>query len=282
MFFLLAAILTSSCIIIGFKLFERFRIDNVTAITVNYLVASGLGFMLCPAGTIITSFYQQSWFVLSLLSGFLLAATFIVYALSAQRSGVAVTSVSGKMSVVIPVLLGLMWYNEPAGWGKILGIVLALAAFYLTFVRKGEKFIKGAYIFPLLLFVGNGINDGILKVAEQDYLQNDFIFFLATAFTVSLIIGTTVLAVRSVVRKQLPNLRSIIAGIALGLVNWYSTYFFLMGLHHFDVSYFVPLFNVSIVTTGALAGAVFFREKLRMINWIGIAIAMAAIVLMAF
>lgn len=282
MIYLLSAILTSTLIILGFKVFEKLRIDTVTAITTNYLIASGLGFWLAGEQVNVSTLPFESWFPLSMISGVLLIATFYVYASSAQKSGIAITAVSGKMSVVIPVLLGFIWYNDDASWTKIAGIILAMLAFWLTFRKKNEKKERIIWLLPLLLFLGNGMNDSVFKIAEEDHLQDDFIYFLATAFAASLILGLIVLFIRNIRTRMTFSWKSIVAGVVLGIVNWYSTYFFLQGLHHFDVSLFVPVFNVSIVLGGALGGYLLFREKLRPVNWIGILLAIGAITLMAF
>lgn len=282
MFYLISAIITSALILIIFKVFEKWKIDNLVAITVNYLVAAGLGLWLCSDTADFASVLQQPWIYISLLAGLMLMMTFLIYGTSVQKAGLAITSVAGKMSVVIPVLLGLIWFNETAGWGKIVGISLAMIAFWLAF-RKKESVTKRTMYFylPVLLFFGNGFNDSLLKIAEKNYITNDFIFFLATAFTVSLVIGIMLSGVKYVRTKKVPNGRSILAGILLGVLNWYSTYFFLVGMRHFEVSLFVPVFNISVVVIAALAGLIFFKQHLKPINWIGIAIAVIAIVLMA-
>lgn len=282
MFYLFAAILTSSIIVITFKVFERWHIDTVVAITINYLVASLLGFWLCHSDSNLMSAPHQTWFPLSVMSGIMLLATFYIYASSTQKAGVAITSVSGKMSVVIPVMLGFIWFRDAVTWNKVAGIAVALLAFWLTFKKDRTLPINKKYFFlPVLLLLGNGINDSLLKLAEGLYIKGDFVFFLSTAFSISLVIGLVLLIIKSLKKRRLPHWKSILAGIFLGLLNWYSTYFFLVSLSYFDVSWLVPVFNVSIVTTGTLAGFFIFREKLRLVNWTGILLAICAIVLMA-
>lgn len=282
MFYLISAIITSALILIIFKVFEKWKIDNLVAITVNYLVAAGLGLWLCSDTADFASVLQQPWIYISLFAGVMLMMTFLIYGTSVQKAGLAITSVAGKMSVVIPVLLGLIWFNETAGWGKIVGISLAMIAFWLAFRKKESGAKRTIYFYlPVLLFFGNGLNDSLLKIAEKNYITNDFIFFLATAFTVSLVIGIMLSGVKYVRTKKVPDGRSILAGILLGVLNWYSTYFFLVGMRHFEVSLFVPVFNISVVVIAALAGLFFFKQHLKPINWVGIAIAVGAIVLMS-
>lgn len=282
MFYLIAAILTSSAIFVTFKVFERWKIDTLTAITINYLVAAGLGFWLCADTADFSTILDQSWLLLALASGCLLMLTFLVYGTSVQKVGMAITSVAGKMSVVIPVLLGLLWFHESAGWSKIAGISVAMVAFFMALHKKESSALRSIYFYlPILLFFGNGANDALFKIAEKHYIADDFIFFLATAFAFSLILGIIASTVKTIKTRKGPDGRSILAGIILGLLNWYSTYFFLVGMRHFEVSLFIPVFNISIVVLAALFGMLFFKERLRVINWVGIALAIVAILFMA-
>lgn len=283
MYYLIAAILTSGSIIILFKIFEAWKIDNLVAITVNYLVAAALGVWLCYDTAEFSQVMDQSWLYLAVLSGFMLIITFLIYGTSVQKAGLAITSVAGKMSVIIPVLLGLFWFRETAGWMKIFGILLALLAFWLTFRNKSRTGKRNIFYFlPLLLFLGNGINDCLFKIAETVYIKEDTIYFLTVAFTVSLGLGLVVSGARTLKRRKSPDLRSLLAGVLLGVLNWYSTYFFLIGLRYFEVSLFIPVFNISVVLIAAMAGLFFFGQRLKPVNWAGIALALLAIILMAW
>ncbi len=283
MIFLLLAVITSSLIFIAFKLFEKNGISNIQAITFNYLTAVIIGYLSTAESFTAPLVIDKPWFYLSIVSGFLLIVTFLIYAYSIQKVGIAITSVSGKMSVIIPVLLGLLIFNEKATWIRILGIISALVAFYLTLMKSREQKAKAIFfVFPLLLFLGNGLNDCILKISQGLYIQNDFSMFLTIAFTVSLVAGTFIIAFLLIIKKQKIHYRNIIAGVILGILNWYSTYFFFAGLGYFDVSVFIPVFNASVVCIAALTGYLFFREKLSVVNIIGIALAVIAIVFIAW
>lgn len=283
MIFLLLAILTSSLIFITFKLFEKTGINNLQAITFNYLTAVIIGY-LSTAENFSTQFVtEKPWFYLSIISGVLLIVTFLVYAYSIQKVGIAITSVSGKMSVIIPVLLGLLVFHEEASWIRIIGIVIALAAFYLTLIKNREQKAKAIFfVFPLLLFLGNGFNDSLLKISQEFYIQNDFSMFLTIAFGVSLFAGGLIIAFLLITKKQKLHYKNILAGIILGILNWYSTYFFFAGLAHFDVSVFIPVFNASVVCIAALTGYWFFKERLSSVNIIGITLAVVAIIFIAW
>jgi drug/metabolite transporter (DMT)-like permease len=282
MFYLLFAIITSSIIFVIFKMFSTFKIDVFQAVTVNYIIASLLGYLSSPEGITFPQVFFNDWFPYALISGVFLMATFYIYGISTQKVGIAITSVSGKMSVVIPVLVGFVWFKEDFNWMRITGIVLAMAAFYFTLMRSDIQKAEGRYlILPILLFFGNGFNDSIFKISQELYINGAYIHFLTVAFSVSLLAGLIIMIPRTIITKSKILLRNILAGIILGLINWFSTYFFLVGLSRFDVSVFVPVFNVSIVVIAAIIGYLFYKEKLSPINIIGIALAIISIVLIA-
>ncbi len=280
MLYLILAILTSSGIVVLFKLFDRYKINNIQAITANYAVASILGYITAPGIVSVNSIISPIWFPFALIVGITLILTFNVFALSSQKAGVAITAVSSKMSVVIPVSIGILFYQDIVNFWIITGVIISILAFYLTFRKKStEKFNKKYFILPILLFLGNGSNDSLLKHAQKFYIGGETELFLSTAFMFSFVIGSIVLLIDIFKNKRELKLKHFTAGIVLGLLNYASTYFFVKGLSQFQSSVFFPVFNVSIVTIAALIGYFIFKEKLTKINWIGILLAITAILM---
>ncbi len=282
MIYILLSISLSSLIVITFKLFTRYGISNLQAIIVNYVVATVLGFVLCDGLSDLASAPFEPWFFHALLIGFFLMFVFNVYAVSAQKAGIALTAVSGKMSVVIPVIAGAILYNEALGWLRITGIGTALLAFYLTFKSK-EKSVYNtwAFVLPAILFLGTGTNDSLLNYAQRKLIHDNQIYFLSVCFLISLIFGLLFLSVKSFVKPEKLALKNLIGGIILGLLNFGSTYYFLVCLGLYESSVFFPVFNVSIVSIAALTGYFIFNEKLTLINRLGIGMAAMAIIIIA-
>ncbi|HRZ42475.1 MAG TPA: hypothetical protein P5228_07215 [Bacteroidales bacterium] len=287
MIHLLLALLFSTLIMVTFKIFGKFRIDTLQAITTNYLVAIISGILTAPAGTSVSTLLQAPWLFNAIIIGFFFITVFSVFAVSSLKAGIAITAVSSKMSVVIPVLLGvLVLKNDTLTPVKAAGIVLALIAFYLTFRRKEPFRLKSILvILPVLLFLGNGTNDSLMSytnvmygVNENDDTTRLFIVVFSTAFS----IGMLITLVRWLVYKVPFQGKNLIAGIILGLFNYLSTYYFYKALGSFPNSVFFPVFNAGIVTLSALTGFLVFREKLRPVNWAGIGASILAIVLIAF
>ncbi|OQA02150.1 MAG: EamA-like transporter family protein [Bacteroidetes bacterium ADurb.Bin408] len=282
MIYILLSISLSSLIVIAFKIFTRFGISNLQAIIVNYIVAAVLGFSLSGSFSDIPAAVFEPWFIYALLIGFFLMFVFNVYAVSAQKAGIALTAVSGKMSVVIPVVAGAIIYNETMGWIRIAGIVTALLALYLTFKSKEKRvYNPWTFVLPAILFLGTGTNDSLLNYAQRKLIHGDQMYFLSVCFLISLIFGLLFLLGKSFFKPEKFVLKNIVGGVILGLLNFGSTYYFLVCLGLYESSVFFPVFNVSIVSIAALAGYFIFKEKLSLINRIGIGLAAGAIIIIA-
>ncbi len=286
MIFLLLALLFSTLIMATFKIFGRFNIDTLQAITTNYLVATISGILTAAPGTTVHSLTSAPWFYNGILIGIFFITVFSVFAVSSLKAGIAITAVSSKMSVVIPVMLGvLVLKNDSLSLLKGFGILLALAAFYLTFRKKEKlKLNNLLVILPVLLFLGNGTNDSLMSYTNVVYGINenhDTTGLFIVVFSTALTLGLIATLFRTLIFKVPIQGKNILAGVILGLFNYLSTYYFYKALDAFPNSVFFPVFNAGIVTLSALTGYFVFREKLRTVNWAGIGAAILAIILIA-
>ena len=191
------------------------------------------------------------------------------------------------MALVIPIAFGLWYYKEPLGPFKAAGIVLALIAVYLVAVKKDSGIIlqKRNLVFPMLVFLGSGLIDTSLN-----FLQNDFItdkslipLFSSTIFMTAGVIGVMVLVAQKIKGVLVLEFKNIIAGIVLGIPNYFSIYFLVKALRSdlFDSSGIFTINNVGIVIISTLLGIVFFKEQLSIKNWIGITLAVISIALVS-
>jgi len=76
-------------------------------------------------------------------------------------------------------------------------------------------------------------------------------------------------------------LRNILGGLILGLLNFNATYFIILALHQIESSVVFPIYNSGVIALSAIIGFVAFKEKLSIINWIGLIIAIIAIILIS-
>ena len=279
---LLLAILFGTLIITGFKVMPLLKLDAFQVITVNYLVAVLYGFTIWNAPFSFALWSSKSWFVISIIIGVFFILTYVLFARSSEKAGLAITAVASKMSVVIPVLAGFLLFGDRVNIQKITGIVLTMAAFYLIFLpEKGLKVNYRFILLPLLLLLGNGMNDVLVKYTQHFYLYHDEGLFLSFVFFVALVIGVVVLFFKQFIKGRFITLRSLLAGIVLGSLNYWGAYFFLLSMEYYQASFLFPVVNVGIVGLSALVSYVVFKEKLSKINWLGILIAIIAITLVS-
>ena len=109
MIYLILSILISTSLFVIFKYFGVYKIDTLKAIVINYLVAFTFGILLSVVEFSFVELPNQKWFIGAIFLGMLFVSIFFVMALTAQRNGVSVVSVAGKMSVVIPVIFGVVF-----------------------------------------------------------------------------------------------------------------------------------------------------------------------------
>ena len=288
MIWLVLSILFSSILFVIFKLFERLKVHTLQAIVINYAVAACIGFFISDVPIHFETITQASWLPYTLILGFLFIAVFNVMALTTQRNGLSVAAVAGKMSLVIPVTLGIAFYKESAGWIKMSGIVIALLAVYLTTVRArniaNTKKTLSTITLPVMLFLGSGIIDSLIKFIEVHYLKPELEPIVsATIFSTAFVIGSLVLGYDYLKSGTKLDLKSVIAGIVLGIPNYFSIIFIFKALASFDEASFVyPLNHVGTIIASTFLGLLLFRERLHARNWLGILLAVAAIALIAF
>ncbi|MDP4599786.1 MAG: DMT family transporter [Polaribacter sp.] len=285
MIYLLLSILFSSGLFVIFKFFSIYKIDVLKAIVVNYITAFILGFLFSESNFSILEVSNQPWFLGSIFLGILFVAIFFVMAMTSQKNGVSVASVAGKMSVVIPVFFGIFLYNESFSFLKITGIFIVLIAVYLTSFKE-EKSIsqKNTLLFPVLLFLGSGTIDTVLKYIEINFVsKEDVSIFSGSLFGIAAIVGCLFLLIQQIKQPTLFGIKNLIAGILLGVPNYFSIIFLIKSLQTrgFESSMLFTINNVGIVVLSTIFGVILFKEHFSLKNKIGIALAIFGIIMVA-
>jgi uncharacterized membrane protein len=280
--FLLLSILFSTGLFVIFKYFGIYKIDVLKAIFVNYIVAFSMGFFFAERQIPISEIYLEPWFSGALFLGALFVSIFFVMAMTAQKNGVSVTSIAGKMSVVVPVIFGIMLYNESVTFLKIVGIIMALIAVYLSSVKEEKSEKNGTLLLPILLFIGSGTIDTLLKYIQENYVADeDVSIFSGSLFGIAGVFAFLILVIKTIKKRASFGYKNIIAGIILGVPNYYSIIFLIRALQNknFESSTLFTINNVAIVVVSTLVGLFFFKEKFSIKNKIGVAMAILGIIL---
>ena len=279
MIYLSLSILSSTAIFILFKLFKKHNVNTLHAIVVNYITAGTCGIVFSEQSTSFPAIVNSSWVYVAIALGFLFISIFNVMALTAQKNGLSVASVASKMSVIIPILFGILIYKESIGIQKTTGIILALVAVFLTSIkRKDDTVLTQSVYLPLLLFFGSGIIDTSVNHFAP---ENNIPLFLTVIFAVAGFIGIIISIYNVVQNESKFKFKAVPFGFALGTVNYGSMYFLLKALRieGFESSNIFTINNVAIVGVSALVGLILFKEHISKQNWLGILIAIASIIL---
>jgi drug/metabolite transporter (DMT)-like permease len=210
---------------------------------------------------------------------------FNLIAYSTKIDGITTTTIANKLSLVIPVTLSVILYHETLNATEIIGIALALPAVYLTTRVKDEKKKNQHLFIPILLFFLSGSLDSFVKYVEQRFLTTPDVqaAFSIHAFAAAGTIGTILITILALAGKMKLHWRNIVAGICIGIPNYFSIYLFIRLLHsHFmDSAAAIPVTNIGIVVTSSIVAILLFKEKITIPRFIGLALAIIAILLIA-
>lgn len=283
MTYIIISVLLNSLLFIILKAFTKYKIDTLTALVANYGTAFVIGYFITDNYSY-SKVLEFQWYTSSLLLGLLFISVFFATAMTAQRNGLSAASVASKMSVIIPIGMGVCVFKDSLGFLKMMGIVLAFSAVFLTSKKEsGTIAIKQQFLWPVLVFIGAGIIDGGLKLIQHFYLKNDDTFMFTThTFFTAFVLGAVLITFKITKDPSFFKAKSIIAGIILGIPNFFALYYMIKMLGHetWDSSTIFTIHNVAIVVFTTGSGILLFKEKISLKNGLGIALALISIALM--
>ncbi|MBQ4914895.1 DMT family transporter [Maribacter sp. MMG018] len=280
------SILSSSLIFVIFKLYTKYRIQTLYAIITNYIIACGAGLFFYNGTVNLSEIPTKPWFLSTIALGILFIVVFNLMAATSQKMGVSVASIATKMSLVVPVLFGIIMFDEHLSFLQTSGIILALFAVYLATTKEKNTITnKHSLLLPLLVFLGSGAIDTCIKFAQETYIkEKEFPLFSAIVFGSAACTGILFIIFKTLKNPIKINIKNILGGICLGIPNYFSIYFLMKALdsNTLNSASIFTLNNVAIVMLSTLLGIILFQEKISPKNWIGIALSVTSIILVAF
>jgi drug/metabolite transporter (DMT)-like permease len=284
---ILLTIIFFNILIIVFKLFHKFGVDNLQALIVNYFVAGACGLYFSDQVFSIAYILHAPWIYHAAIIGVLFILTFNLYATGTQKVGIAITTIANKLSLLIPVGIALILYpEEQLTYFKIIGFVLAVIGIYLSSTKKKKLSFDKRYLWLItLVFIGQGIADAIFNNAQQTVVNdNDKGLFFMCLLLFAGISGIIILFGKAIKQKPKFEYKNLIAGLALGLPNFASLMFFFNALESsgFAATQVFPIVSMGVVVASALIGLLLFSEKLTLLNWVGLGFAVISIFVITF
>ena len=135
-------------------------------------------------------------------------------------------------------------------------------------------------LLPFAVFACGGAIDTIINYSNHRYLspenQDTFPIIL---FGFAAIIGIIILFFSG---KKL-ELKNVIAGICLGVPNFFALLFIFKALTAFqnNGAVFFPIYNVGIILASTVAAMIIFKEHLSRINYLGLGLSILALYLLS-
>lgn len=280
---LFLAIFLSSLIFVLFKVFPRFKIDTFQAIVFNYISAFLCGYILYGSDLKEEAWENTNWIFYAVLAALLFISLFVLMGKSAQKNGMAITSVAVKMSMAVSVLGMVFIYNEQLPFLKIIAILLAFSGVILvSFSKKSSDSKQQTWWMLLILFFGSGILDLLLNYVQKT--QVDVIssaLFSAFGFGIAGLIGLGILITQITRRKTRIEFRNIIGGVILGVPNFFSIFLLMRAYNSvtWSDSSVLAVINVAVVCISTLCGTLIFSEKISWTKGFGLCCSLLAIYL---
>lgn len=287
-FLIFLSILLNVILSIIFKLYKTYDVDVLSAIIVNYGVCFLTAWVTLGEIPLEQNLTEQKWFYYAIGLAACFILVFNLNAITTQKLGIAKTVVYQKMSMIAPVVLGLLIFSEVFDIWKGAGILCSILAILLlsgiSYGKSNQNIRTGAEIFGVLTFLGNCCIDGALYVfGELDIVDNANIKFVAHLFVFAGCFGILFTLFKYFTGRPFKfGRKELIGGIALGVPNFFTIYFILKVLDMgWDGSSFFPINNVGILALGGIVGVFLFGEKLSFINKVGLGFAILTIYLLA-
>ncbi len=285
MIWLILSIISSTGIFVTFKFVDKTKTPLINVIVINYLIGAILGFIL-TGDFPIQVIAKSDWVYFGMIVGILMIVMFFIVGLTAKIVGISITTVISKMAVVIPMVFAIIAYNENLNSLKIISIILAVFAVVMSVYKRPVKKTKlniWAIILPIALFVGMGLDNSLLIISKEKYIDASLSsLFTATIFSFAFISGIIITVVNPKVFKGFLNLKTWFLGSLLGLCNFGSIYFVLRTLNSgiFANSIAFGVVDIGIVSLSVLIGTMFFKEKLSKINIVGVGLSILTILML--
>ncbi len=281
MFYLILAILSSSLISIIIKLSKNHVNNKIMMFVTNYIVCTicSLFFIGNLDGIENNEYIFPIWF--GVLTGFGYLGCFLLLELNIRKNGVVLSSTFSKLGLLVPIFIAIIFYHETPSILKIIGIILAIIAIIIMNIEFKKKDIDSngfniMYLLLILLLLFGGLTDASSTIFEHTSNFKLKGLFLSIIFSSALFISLIIL----VIQHRKISIKDILFGLGIGIPNYFSSFFLLNSLNSLDAVIVYPTYSVSSIVIITLVGVLFFKEKLKLNEIIGMVIIIGSIVLL--
>lgn len=281
--FLIVSVFCSVTVAVLLKVARQRGIDVQQAIATNYAMAVILVLATLNPSMEALQAPMTPWAILLAL-GVLLPSVFVAMAQAVRHAGIVRSDAAQRLSLFIPLLMAFVWFGETFTLRKVSAIALGLLALFCLLKRQPVNVDatssplagRAPWVWPLVVWFGYGVIDVLFK--QMARTGTAFPSGLLAAFTLAGILITVYL----IVRRTRWHAASLAAGLVLGAFNFANIYTYIRAHQSLpnDPALVFSAMNIGVISLGTLVGALIFKERLSRVNLLGLAFAVAAVVLM--
>ena len=279
MLFLLLSVICSVTVGVIFKLARNHKVSIIQMVAANYAVAILLCFTFFNVSLSVSS--AVPWGLYTCL-GFLLPLVFLFLATSIKQVGIVKTDAAQRLSLFIPILAAWLLFEETFNTYKLVALIIGFPAILMILMKPVSK-EKTNWTYPLLVLLGFGIIDILFKKMAL-YTTIPFTISLLVVFSIALFLMLLLVCYDLIVNTSKITLKNILLGGLVGVFNFGNIFFYLRAHQEFkdNPSTVFAVMNLGVIILGSVIGVVVFKEKLSVQNYLGLIIALIAILLIVF
>jgi drug/metabolite transporter (DMT)-like permease len=277
MLFLILSIICSVTVGVIFKVARKYTISHTQIVAWNYVFAGTLCYLSFSPDLNTVESTAPWWLYITI--GILLPSIFLFLAASIKHMGIVKTDAAQRLSLFIPILAAWLLFKEEFNMLKISAFVLAIPALLLILTKNTEN-TKNKWGYPAVVLIGFGVIDILFKQIAT-YTSLPYTTSLFVILGIAMCIMFTVVAYEVIFKKVTLNIHNILFGGLVGIFNFGNILFYLKAHQEFskNPSTVFAGMNMGVIIIGSLVGVLIFKEKLSKMNFIGLFLALIAIVL---
>lgn len=220
--------------------------------------------------------------LLGVVFGGVITAFNLFNSLALKHGPLAYTTLIMAAAAIIPALSGAIAFGEVITWKQIAGTALMAISVFLAVDRSGNA-RKASYrwlLFCLAAFLMNGSIGVLQKIHQSSDARGELDMFLIVAFAVSTVFSMLLTRAPHAEKKETFGGKALLLAVAAGVFNAgnHVINLYLSGV--MDSMIFFPMVNGVGLLLSILAAVIVFRERLKRLQWTGIAVGFAAVLLL--
>ncbi len=222
--------------------------------------------------------------IFGLVYGVLLCLFLFFKTVSMSEGPVSLTTLIGSCAFIIATFFGVIYSHEAVNIVQLIGMLILMFSlgFCVNPKKSGEKLTKKWFFYAFLFFLAGGLLGIFNKFfGVSDVTDEVTGMMLVASFFSVILFAAFSFSINASAKKPIPKIRKeallyiILSGAASCIYMRLNV--ILAGIIPSVV--FFPVSNGSMVILSTLAGKIFFKEKLKTIQTMGILIGFVAIII---